>query len=62
MINLNCDDAMGDFELASINSFNQRNPLCELTGCFFHLSQYIGKFKKNVLVHYMSMTICFEKT
>ncbi|KAF0987885.1 hypothetical protein HZS_6227 [Henneguya salminicola] len=32
MINLNCNPAMCDFELASINSFNQQNPLCELTG------------------------------
>ncbi|KAF0986683.1 hypothetical protein HZS_3258 [Henneguya salminicola] len=36
MINLNCFHAMCDFELASINSFNQRNPHCELTDCFFH--------------------------
>ncbi|KAF0992010.1 hypothetical protein HZS_7575 [Henneguya salminicola] len=28
-----------DFELASINSFNQQNPRCEVTGCFFTLSQ-----------------------
>ncbi|KAF0987187.1 hypothetical protein HZS_6233 [Henneguya salminicola] len=25
----------------SINSFNQRNPHCELTGCFFYLSQWM---------------------
>ncbi|KAF0986783.1 hypothetical protein HZS_6372, partial [Henneguya salminicola] len=29
----------GERTLASINSFNQRNPLCELTECFLHLSQ-----------------------
>ncbi|KAF0987719.1 hypothetical protein HZS_8079 [Henneguya salminicola] len=31
IINLNCNHAMCDFELASINSFNQRKPHCELT-------------------------------
>ncbi|KAF0990926.1 hypothetical protein HZS_3013 [Henneguya salminicola] len=41
IINLNCNHAICDFELTSINSFNQRNPLYELTGCFFHLSQYM---------------------
>ncbi|KAF0991831.1 hypothetical protein HZS_5476 [Henneguya salminicola] len=30
---------MCDFELASINSFNQRNFCCELAGFFFQLSQ-----------------------
>ncbi|KAF0987654.1 hypothetical protein HZS_5698 [Henneguya salminicola] len=39
IIYLNCNHAMCDFELASINSFNQRNRLCELTGCFCNLSQ-----------------------
>ncbi|KAF0988143.1 hypothetical protein HZS_3387 [Henneguya salminicola] len=28
MINLNCNHIMCDFDLASINSFNQRNPHC----------------------------------
>ncbi|KAF0989339.1 hypothetical protein HZS_4473 [Henneguya salminicola] len=27
------------FQRTSINLFNQQNPLCELTGCFFYLSQ-----------------------
>ncbi|KAF0991489.1 hypothetical protein HZS_4317 [Henneguya salminicola] len=33
-MNLICSHAMCDFELESINSYNQRNPLCELTGQF----------------------------
>ncbi|KAF0986484.1 LOW QUALITY PROTEIN: hypothetical protein HZS_1642 [Henneguya salminicola] len=38
-INLNCNHASCDFDLVSINSFNQRNPCCELTGYLFSLSQ-----------------------
>ncbi|KAF0988109.1 hypothetical protein HZS_1486 [Henneguya salminicola] len=38
-INLNCSQAMCDFELVLINFFNQQNPHCELTGCLFPLSQ-----------------------
>ncbi|KAF0990027.1 hypothetical protein HZS_893 [Henneguya salminicola] len=39
ILNLNCNLSICDFELLSINSFNKRNPRCELTGCFFRLSQ-----------------------
>ncbi|KAF0988318.1 hypothetical protein HZS_7456 [Henneguya salminicola] len=51
MINFNCNHAMYDFELASINSFNQRNPLCELTECFLHLSQcmWVEKIQEKCL-------------
>ncbi|KAF0988117.1 LOW QUALITY PROTEIN: hypothetical protein HZS_7479 [Henneguya salminicola] len=60
IININCNHAMCDFELESINSFNQRNPLCELTGCFFHLSTLYVKdhlFRKNIK-NFLSHTFC----
>ncbi|KAF0990045.1 hypothetical protein HZS_3780 [Henneguya salminicola] len=43
MINLNCNPAMCDFELALINYFNTQYPHCELTRFFFHLGQYLWR-------------------
>ncbi|KAF0986848.1 hypothetical protein HZS_6084 [Henneguya salminicola] len=55
---------MCDFELASINSFNQQNPICELTGTLYFNDHLFRKNIKMFLSHAFCLTgsvqHCFE--